>query len=197
MILKEIRKGIQINSAHVVHDRNGNTWIGDGAAFYVLDDWMEANEKNVLGLLDVPKDKWEDWRVTERDLSENELFDILPDEKEEELIELGRYVTMNGAYDTVMLSTAKGKIIMIRWWYLKPTICKEGIRITLRDRVDPDTGEVKETIVRVYRDMLCCALIAPVDETNAGGIRETLKNVTAAGAEYAIAPRENVEKGWI
>lgn len=195
MNLKEIRKGINMQSVYVAHDRNGNTWIGDGAAYYVLDDWMEASAKNVLGLLDVPRDKWENWNVIEKDVTENELFDIVPEQDEEELTELGRYVS--GGYDTVMLATAAGKIIMIRWWYLKPTVCKEGTSLTLSERWDPETGELKEAIVRVYRDMLCCAMIAPVDEAGAGRIRETLKRVTWPGAAYAVGPRDGEERAWV
>ena len=113
-------------------DQDGNQWVGDGRYFYVADDCVQLNERNLLTVLDVDKDK-RDSIVCKMGPCYDERLSILPNEEQDVQLIPHISVSYGGELITLMVST-DGELVGIRQSAIKPADSKMGLAFFLRRR---------------------------------------------------------------
>lgn len=162
MKLQKIKKALKRTSLSVVTGEDGFQWIGDGTAFYLADRELDLTKDNLLAVLDIEEDKRSSYSVREIDWRALPQIDICPQEGND--VELNPLISVSWAGELVtIMTTADGEAVAVPQRQIAPADGKMPLRFYLRRTVDPETGKIKAPVVAVFRDMLCCAVIMPME----------------------------------
>lgn len=162
MKLQKIKKALKHTSLEIVTGEDGFQWIGDGTAFYLADRELDLTKDNLLAVLDIEEDKRSSYSVCEINWRAMPQIDICPQEGND--VELNPLISVSWAGELVtIMTTADGEAVAVTQRQIAPADGKMPLRFYLRRTVDPETGEVRAPAVAVFRDMLCCAVIMPME----------------------------------
>lgn len=162
MKLQKIKKALKHTSLNVVTGEDGFQWIGDGTAFYLADRELDLTKDNLLAVLDIEEDKRSSYSVREIDWRALPQIDICPQEGND--VELNPLISVSWAGELVtIMTTAEREAVAVPQRQIAPADGKMPLRFYLRRTVDTETGEIKAPVVTVFRDMLCCAVIMPME----------------------------------
>lgn len=193
MKLAKINKAMTRMNRYIVTGEDGFQWLGDGTAFYQVDQGLDLTEGNLLAILDIDEDKRGNYNVREIDGARLPQCDICPREGEDEQLHPLVSVSWAGELVTIM-TTAEGEAAAVPQRQVVPADGREPLTFFLRRAVDPQTGEIKAPCVAVFRDMLCCAVIMPVKRETMDEMWIVMRKACWAGLEYVV-PGEAVEDG--
>ena len=175
MQISKIKRALMGDMYEILTDQGGFGWLGDGHAFYVVDDNLDLTSKNLLAIMDIPADKRRHYTVYEKAYP-LPCFDLCPQEDADfELHEVAR--VMHAGSEIVLLADDDGTMVMVYASQLRPCMADMRPRICLRTSADPDTGELTLPVVAVFNDMLVSAIIRPLPVELA---REILSEMRAA-----------------
>ena len=188
MKLSKVKKALNTQNLKLYTDGNGDQWLASAHAAYLMDRDLTLTQDNLLAVLDVDEDKRADWVVTEMGKAPA-CLDQCPQEGCDELLIPIMSVCWLDELITIM-RTDDGALAMVKQSQIAPADGKEPLTFMLRRSVDPDTGEVMTPVVACFRDMLACAMLAPIKPDAAEKIMEKMRACAEEGLAYCVESEE-------
>lgn len=196
MKLAKINKALTRPSRYIVTGEDGFQWLGDGTAFYVVDQGLDLTEDNLLPVLDIDEEKRDGYYVHEVEGSRMPQCDVCPQEENDELLHPLVSVSWAGELVTIM-TTETGEAVAVPQSKIAPADGKEPLIFYLRKSVDQETGEIKAPVVGVFKDMLCCAVIMPVKAETMNEMWAVMRKACANELEYCVSSGAEDEGGEV
>lgn len=191
MKLSKIKGALKGKKICIVTEEGGNQWLGDGAAFYLMDSGLDLTKGNVLAILDIDEEQRGNYTVTEPDVTHLPMLDMCPQEECDKLLTPLVSVSWAGELITIM-KTEDDEAVAVSQKRIAPADGKEPLGFFLRRSVDEETGEIKPPVVAAFRDMLCCAVMMPVRK---GVMDEIWRVMRMASAESLAYCEEGESEG--
>ena len=173
--MKWDRLGKIIEKRHqclIVEDADGTQWIGSGEAFFAAEDSIQVTKENALALCSIDKGKRD--RIQVRTWDCGERFTILYTKEDEQNL-LTPITTMN---DVLLLGSRDGTLYGVETRMLKPIDTENGQAFSLRRMADGSCP-----VIAVFDDILCGAIVAPVDGEQLGRIMDLCCRIGAMKVE--------------
>lgn len=193
MNLKDVKRAMIGTSLYIVTGEDGFQWMGDGQAFYIVDQNIDLTERNLLAILDIEEDKREKYNVRELMYENLPQLDVCPQEDADEMLHPLVSVSWAGRLVT-MMTTDGGEAVAVRQSRIAPADGRKKLAFFLRKSADPETGEIKAPCVAVYDDMLCCAVIMPETRKTVDEIWTVMRKACGEDLTYCLAEDEATER---
>lgn len=192
MKLNKIKKAMTRQTLSIINGSDGFQWIGDGTAYYEADRELDLTESNLLAILDIDADKRDQYTVREIDGARVPMCDVCPQEAcDVELIPRAS-VSWAGELLTIM-TTNDGEAVAVTQRQIAPADGKKPLRFFLRRSVDRETAEIRQPVVAVFEDMLCCAVIMPIEARTMAAVWDVMRASCDMALRYCAAAEEDAE----
>ena len=173
---------VESKTAMILNVPEGGQWIGDGAAFYLVDDAIRFTERNIPALFDLDEKIMSKMRITTQDILDPRFE---PENIETETDRYYVHATFAGEdRAAVMLRqdinlTPEPRVVVFDAAKLKPIQAKNEY-MEYRIRIAPDGHGVP--VVAVNNGLLTIALIYPVEFNGA----MKMLNMMRAATKFAL-----------
>lgn len=162
-----------VDIAH--HMESGDTWIGNGYALYRVDDGIEVNARNAAAMLDLDDKQREGMRIGWRTVEDPRYDSTVCETEEFEGLYPGPVYNYKGG--DVLLLKQMGLVAGIDKALLSPVFDKYYMEYRVRRLPG------KDALIAVHNNMMCCALIMPME---AEAINIILADMAAWGCYDAL-----------
>lgn len=165
MKLNKIAKQVKTKKRVMIeHDGNGTQWVGSLGTRYAVEPGIVITEENCLALIGIDKEKRGEYIVIQNDTYAGVISEYREDDEIELHWKMGvRY----GCDDIVLLQDMGGNVYGVMKSLLDPLEASLGMGFTLR-----------QGRIAVYDDIMCGAIIEPVEDAVMSAIMRTMKELT-------------------
>lgn len=159
---------------------DGRQWIGNGRAWYPVDDDVRITKANIQGLFDLD-DKQMD-KITLEEIDEDDFrfrLESVEGETEERLGQHMAYWARGGLYRVMtaqsMNNFLRRDVVIVEVGLLKPAETKDGyMEFRLRPR-NTATGQPLRPLLAVYNSMICGALVYPESKEDTEAVLKVMR----------------------
>ena len=190
MKLARIMKALRGTALSIVNGEDGFQWVGDGTAYYLVDQTLDLTEDNLLSVMDIDEKKRKKYTVRTIEGQRTPMIDICPQEGCDQALNPLLSASWAGELVTIMTSET-GEAAAVLQSQIAPADGDEPLQFCLRRSIDRDTAEERQPVVAVFRDMLCCAVIMPVQARTMTEIWRMMRMASDGGLRYCVGEEED------
>jgi len=174
---------VEVGKFAIINTPSGHQWIGNGSAFYPVEG-IRLTKESLPALFDLQEKQVREFTLGSYDMDDLTFaLEPLAEGRERPLQEEEAFVWSRGELYRVL--SGRDGILLINQAYIKPARNKED-RYQFCER---DYG-VGGSVVAVYGDMLCSALIWPISTKGTEDVMSNLARIAAKPARSIFRAEE-------
>ena len=193
--LCKARKRVEIRNTP-----DGEQWVGDGYAFYRVDDGLRFADSNVAALFDFDETLMEKIKIEtkcETDPRFSSEAVHLESDRSHHLITFGYHDATVKMIREGNDSNNASEMVLLDAAYIDPVGKKEAYKeYRVRPRYTP-LGHPMRPLIAVHNGLFCAALIYPLDKLSTevvlAGLAHASKMIPVAGLDQSVEPDEDYE----